>query len=291
MTKKLSKDIRLPFAPPPGAQPFLDSHVLAAQTLPKVLTHATEKDVARVYAAPRVKSPNNAIGDPAANLQNFKLQDLEQFTKEKAFSSAASRDVHLFFVGRDDVHELLKYILSRASISLYLNMFGYDDDELNNIVMEKALDPSVAMMVTLDKSQAGGVHEKALIEADQKYNLAAFNTHFAIGESATHQISHTKGFVADGRVACEGSTNWSTSGEGTFVVKGQPGGKGYKAQNNTQSVITDLDTVTRFQTELIAEHMVVVAAAKASNSEARVSLPLTTTPATEALMRAKTARG
>lgn len=55
-------------------------------------------------------------------------------------------------------------------------------------------------------------------------NLAAYNTHFAIGQSYTHQISHTKGFVADGRVAAEGSTNWSTAGEGTFVVNGQPGG-------------------------------------------------------------------
>ena len=67
----------------------------------------------------------------------------------------------------------------------------------------------------------------------------------------------TKGFVADGRVAGEGSTNWSDSGEGTFVVKGQPGGKGFKAQNNTQSIITDPDTVSRFSAEnaVSPEHM------------------------------------
>jgi hypothetical protein len=29
-----------------------------------------------------------------------------------------------------------------------------------------------------------------------------------------------------------------------------------KAQNNTQSIFTDLDTISRFQTELIAEHIV-----------------------------------
>ena len=39
------------------------------------------------------------------------------------------------------------------------------------------------------------------------------------------------------------------------MVKGQPGGKGYKAQNNTQSIFTDPDTISRFQSELIAEHM------------------------------------
>jgi hypothetical protein len=82
-----------------------------------------------------------------------------------------------------------------------------------------------------------------------------YNTYFVVGQSATHQISHTKGFVADGKVGGEGSTNWSASGEGTFVVQGQPGGKGYKAQNNTQSIFTDPDTITRFQSELIAEHM------------------------------------
>ncbi|MFY9938183.1 MAG: hypothetical protein WAK33_14995, partial [Silvibacterium sp.] len=79
-----------------------------------------------------------------------------------------------------------------------------------------------------------------------------------------HQISHTKGFVADGKVAGEGSTNWSTSGEGVFVVTGQPGGKGFVAQNNTQSIITDPDTISRFTAELIAEHM---AAQKAAMSD------------------------
>jgi hypothetical protein len=207
----------------------------------------------------------NAIDDPTVTLQRFDLTDLQQFTQEKTYATTASKDFHLFYVGRDDVHDILKYVLSRVSVSLYLNMFGFDDDELNAILMKLALDPTVTMLVTLDKSQAGGKHEKALLDADKEHNLALFNTHvatkthvqeFVIGQSATHQISHTKGFVADGRVAGEGSTNWSDSGEGTFIVKGQPGGKGFKAQNNTQSMITDPDTVSRFTAELVAEHMI-----------------------------------
>jgi hypothetical protein len=111
-------------------------------------------------------------------------------------------------------------------------------------------------MITLDKSQSGGKHEQQLLTSDFAQNANAYNTSFVIGESSTKQISHTKGFVADGKVAAEGSTNWSTSGEGTFVVNVQgPGGTGYKAQNNTQSVITDPDTISRFTAELIAEHM------------------------------------
>jgi hypothetical protein len=266
-TKKPKKSANaLPFAPVikvPAvghAKPVAKAHLTT-----RTPTHA---DVAAAYAAPAPgkQSPANVVGDPTQNLQVFTLEDLAQFTEEKVYSNDASGDVHLFFVGRDDVHDLLKYILSRVTNSLYLNMFGFDDSELNNILMQKALDPKVTMLITLDKSQSGGVHEKALLEADQKYNLAAYNTHFAVGQSLTHQISHTKGFVADGRVAAEGSVNWSTSGEGTFVVTGQPGGSGYQAQNNTQSVITDPDTIIRFQTELIKEHATAKSQEDSSNN-------------------------
>lgn len=214
------------------------------------------------------KSASNALGDPTQSLQTFNLADLQQFTLEKAYSNNASKEFHLFFVGRDDVHDILKYVLSRASVSIYLNMFGYDDAELNDILMAKVMDPNVTMLITLDESQSGTKTEKSLLDADRAKGLAAFNTDFVIGQSATHQISHTKGFVADGKVAGEGSTNWSTSGEGVFVVTGQPGGAGYKAQNNTQSIITDPDTISRFTAELIAEHMDAQKAAMADPSKA-----------------------
>ena len=214
-------------------------------------------------------SPSNVIDDDTQTLQRFDLLDLQQYTQEKSYATTASKDFHLFYVGRDDVHDILKHVLSRVSVSLYLNMFGYDDDELNDILMKLATDKTVTMLVTLDKSQAGGVHEKKLLDLDRQKNLALFNTHvvtqtadvreFVIGQSATHQISHTKGFVADGKVGGEGSTNWSASGEGIAqLVNGQFNvtGKGYKAQNNTQSIITDPDTVSRFSAELVREHMI-----------------------------------
>lgn len=200
-------------------------------------------------------SQSNVISDPTQTLQKFDLLDLQQYTQEKSYSSTASKDFHLFYVGRDDVHDILKYVLSRASVSLYMNMFGFDDDELNDILMTQARDPSITMLVTLDKSQAEGAHEKSLLDADVAKDPGKFNTYFVIGQSATHQISHTKGFVADGKVGGEGSTNWSVAGEGKFVLTGRPGGPGFKAQNNTQTIFTDPDTVSRFQTELITEHM------------------------------------
>jgi len=274
------KTADLPFAPRETARPFLDPHQIthsnAAATTGK--SSGTLAAIQKSYAKPALQSPSNVLGDPTQSLQTFTLPDLAQYTKEAAYSTNASKDVHLFYVGRDDVHDILKYILSRVTISLYLNMFGFDDSELNNILMQKALNPAVTMLITLDKSQASGVHEKALLAADQKYNLAAYNTHFVTGQSATDQISHTKGFVADGRVAAEGSTNWSGSGEGTFVVNGKPGGPGYKAQNNTQSIITDPDTIVRFQTELIAEHMIAQSQQKPAGAPRQ--LPLLKTPST-----------
>ena len=188
-------------------------------------------------------------------LQSFNLDDLAQFTREGQFSPKSSTDFRLFYVGRDDVHEVLKHVLKRVSVSLYLNMFGYDDDELNDIVMGIVHDPHITCLITLDASQAGGVHEKRLLDSDAAKDPDAYATHFVIGQSATHQISHTKGFVADGKVGGEGSTNWSTSGEGTFVVTGKAGGPGFKAQNNTQTIFTDADAVARFQAELLAEHI------------------------------------
>lgn len=226
------------------------------------------------------KSASNAVDEPAQSLQTFNLLDLQQYTLEKAYSTTASKDFHLFYVGRDDVHNILKHVLSRVRVSLYLNMFGFDDEELNQILMTKVRDPRITMLITLDKSQAGGKHEKALLDEDEKNDLTSFNTHFVIGESLTHQISHTKGFVADGRVGGEGSTNWSAAGEGTFTLGMQVQGtsvvgKNYKAQNNTQSIFSDPDTINRFQSELIAEHMAAQHAAIADPTRASsLKLPL-----------------
>jgi hypothetical protein len=240
---------------------FPGETTMAAKTSPKKTSSKTTSS--------SKTSPSNVINDPTQSLQRFDLLDLQQYTQEKSYATNASKDFHLFYVGRDDVHDILKYILSRVSVSLYMNMFGYDDDELNDIIMTIAHDPTITMLITLDKSQSGGAHEKALLASDVAKNPAAFNTsittgaqmanlaakQFVIGQSATHQISHTKGFVADGRVGAEGSTNWSSSGEGTFVVAGQAGGPGYNAQNNTQSVFTDADTISRFSSELVREHV------------------------------------
>lgn len=185
----------------------------------------------------------------------FALTDLAKFKTVGPLLGNSSADMLNMYVGRDDVHGSLKLALSRCRHSLALNMFGYDDDELNGIIMELVTDPAITVTITLDKSQAGGVHEKKLLDADRAHDLAAFNSHFVIGQSATHDISHTKGGIIDGALAFNGSTNWSASGEGTFVLAKQPGGPGFHAQNNTFTWFCGAAEVAEFQARLITEHL------------------------------------
>ncbi len=182
--------------------------------------------------------------EPSVTLNTFSLDDLAQFKREKSFPAGDSADFRVFYVGRDDVHGVLAYLLARCSRSLRLNMFGYDDDTLDTIIKGLIDNQHVFVQGTLDKSQASGAHERQIVA---KWDPAV-RASFAIGQSATHQISHTKGGVIDGVVAFEGSTNWSASGEGTLVAKG------YKAQNNTLAVYVNPAEVALFSAELDEEH-------------------------------------
>lgn len=196
--------------------------------------------------------------DPA-NLQTFALADLAPFKAEGVYAPDQSPNHALFYVGRDNVHGVLAYLFSRVTRTVDMNMFGYDDDELNTLLMGLAENPKVSVQVTLDKSQAGGVHEKQILDSDVAKDPAAFNSSFAIGQSATHQITHTKGGVLDNVVGWEGSTNLSKSGEGYFVHADKAGGAGFVAQNNTLLVFTDGGTLNSFREELRMEHRIVLA--------------------------------
>jgi hypothetical protein len=203
---------------------------------------------------PRKASFKKVAADPTATLQDFHLDDLAEFKREQTFAPGDSTDYRTFYVGRDDVHGVLKYLLARCSRVLKLNMFGFDDDELNAIIEAAIVNQHIFAQITLDKSQSGGIHERKILAAWSPEMRASC----AIGTSATHQISHTKGGVLDGVVAFEGSTNWSASGEGTIIA---PDGSntGRKAQNNTLLVHVNPTELTGFATELDEEHAVVLA--------------------------------
>ena len=205
-------------------------------------------------------STDTTIAPAGPTLQHFTLDDLAAYTAEQAFGPTASPDFRVFYVGRDDVHGVLMHLYTRVSLSVKMNMFGYDDAALNGVLMGLVQDPSVMVQVTLDKSQSGGAHEKAILSSDMAQDAKGCANDFAVGESATSQISHTKGGVLDGIVAFEGSTNWSSSGEGTGInltaAKQNPG---FKAQNNTLAVYVNPYEIAKFAARLDYEHAVATA--------------------------------
>jgi hypothetical protein len=190
-----------------------------------------------------------------------RLAELGQFTPEGKLTPGYG-DHYVFLVGRDDCHGILHYLITRELLFFKFNMFGYDDPQLNNDIMSLFHNRGVRVQASLDRSQASGVHEKAIIMADEQMDPADFNNSFVILESATHQISHTKGgvFVGQG-VGFEGSMNWSASGEGTGIsLKANVANpKGFKAQNNTLLVSTNPVFLQRFSAQLDAEHQIGIA--------------------------------
>src|SRR6516162_10534807 len=104
-------------------------------------------------------STDTTIAPAGPTLQHFTLDDLAAYTAEQAFGPTASPDFRVFYVGRDDVHGVLMHLFNRVSLSVKMNMFGYDDDALNQVLMGLVRNPLVMLQVTLDKSQAAGPTE------------------------------------------------------------------------------------------------------------------------------------
>src|SRR5580692_3716492 len=141
----------------------------------------------------------------------FAWDDLGQYKAEGRFLDGYPDDQRTFFAPRDHVHELLVSLLNSAQHSIVVNMFGYDDDELNKIIQGKLADDNVYVQMSLDRSQAQGAHEKAILAS---WANDAFGNSIAIGTSSVHNaISHLKVVIVDGVYTVTGSTNWSLSGQ------------------------------------------------------------------------------
>jgi len=147
--------------------------------------------------------------------------DLDQF-KQGGFSNKYPANVKRFFSPDDKVHEAIVMVVKSARVSLACSMYGWDDDEINELFMDAMLKEGLPVRLALDKTQAAGRHEKDI--------LAQWPTHIigneiVIGQSRDHAINHLKMMVADGEYTIQGSTNLSDSGE--------------KKQNNECTIIWD----------------------------------------------------
>lgn len=139
----------------------------------------------------------------------MQISDFDHF-KLTPVDAAYPANFRTFYSPYDHVHEMLAYALKNVRQSLVISMFGYDDDELAELVDNHLKNPLIYVQITLDKSQAGGVHEKALLE---KYKNEMEGNSVAIGTSEHGAIIHRKMVVIDGIWRITGSTNWSLSGE------------------------------------------------------------------------------
>lgn len=127
-----------------------------------------------------------------------------------AFPHGWNKDEYVFFSPRDQgVHQAIVDVITSAGHSVLANHYGFDDDEISELLLTKAGDPDIAFMLNLDSSQAGGVHEKRIL-ADWQTQIG---TSVAVGRSIKHAISHLKVTVVDGLYVISGSTNLSASGE------------------------------------------------------------------------------
>ena len=108
----------------------------------------------------------------------------------------------------DDVHGALVYMIKHAQTSLVVAMFGFDDTQLARAIHTKLRQERCHVQLTLDRTQAGGVHEKQLL-AQEHYPASSI----AVGSSEHGRIMHMKTVVIDGLWVIQGSTNWSDAGE------------------------------------------------------------------------------
>ena len=118
---------------------------------------------------------------------------------------------HLF-APVDKVHEAFVALCRPEDLtSLDASMYGWDDDTIDELFRHALLEAHIPVTLCLDSSQAGGVHEKAIVA---KWPGSELGNDVVIGRSEKGAINHDKLIVINRLVTICGSTNLSEGGEG-----------------------------------------------------------------------------
>jgi phosphatidylserine/phosphatidylglycerophosphate/cardiolipin synthase-like enzyme len=156
---------------------------------------------------------------PRADLAGLSLKELSaipfeslgRFKQAGRFPPGYSQQALSFYAPRDPgIHPVIIWTLLQATHSIAVNMYGFDDPQASAIIRMHTLNDAIAVTLSLDKSQAGGKAEKAILAS---FNNNLIGNSIAIGRSSRGDISHDKLLVVDGLYLITGSTNWSFGGE------------------------------------------------------------------------------
>lgn len=180
---------------------------------------------------PLPQVPHEAlIGAPQQTFRPPSLEELpleglwqmfHQFRADGNIPMGYPQNVRRLFAPIDNVHGAIVAFCNATRTSLASAMYGWDDDEIDQLFRSKLEADHIPVQLALDKTQAGGVHERELLK---KWSADEIGNSVAIGRSSKGAISHTKLIVIDGIITIQGSTNLSDSGESkqnnecTFVL-------------------------------------------------------------------------
>jgi phosphatidylserine/phosphatidylglycerophosphate/cardiolipin synthase-like enzyme len=164
---------------------------------------------ARARARTRVAGQLVAGPPPLLNKADLAIADLDAFKVTQPVHGYPPT-VRTFYSPEDYVPQVLQTVLSSVQSSVVVAMYGFDDDVLATMLAAALQNPRIYVQITLDKTQAAGKAEAALLK---KYFNAKTGNSIAIGHSEKGAIMHRKMMIVDGIWRISGSTNWSTSGE------------------------------------------------------------------------------
>src|SRR5436190_24198417 len=109
-------------------------------------------------------TPSKHQSENGTDAPHFDWAALAEYKQEKRFLDHYPDDFRTFWSPRDSVHDLLIALLTSAQRSIVLNMFGYDDDDLDAIIRDKLKTQHGYVQMSLDKSQCGGKHEQEILK-------------------------------------------------------------------------------------------------------------------------------